>query len=184
MGFLTDLRTKYGTEEFNKRVDNAIKFSREDFVSPSIGETKWFRVVEHPRYVPEITTHDAFVVKVDEIIPLGLDEAGNERYKTLRDNVSMWLGLNTSAQLVARTIKKLSTMGKQPDDDMGCTINSVWSITAEENPKAVEKGYTSDKMYILGLLSLDQKIVDTILGGIGQVSVQDIPGSSPGLSPM
>lgn len=179
MGFLTDLRTKYGTEEFNKRVDNAIKFSREDFVNPNIGETKWFRVAEHPRFVPEIKTHDAFVVKVDEIVSLGLDEAGNEMYKTLRDNVSLWLGLNTSAQLVGKTIKKLTVMGKQPDDDMTCTINSVWSITADENPKAAEKGYKSDKMYTFGLISLDQKIVDTILGGTGQISVENISGPSP-----
>lgn len=181
MGFRSDLNVRYG-KDFETRVENVKKFTREDFANPEIGETKWLRVLEHPKLVPEVTTHDAFVVKVDEILHTGYDQEGNPQYKVLRPNVNYWLGLNTAAQLVGGTEKRLSPTGKKPDDDYGCIINSTWSIEGAENPKAATKGYTSDKMYILTLLELDQKIVDTILGGgegTGKISVENIPGPSP-----
>jgi len=78
-----------------------------------------------------------------------------------RENLPQALTKNACANIEGLIVKKLE--GREPDDDLNISINSVWKIKGTKNPMSGE-GY-GEVMHNFVLISLDGNVVGQVLAG-------------------
>lgn len=156
MGVLTLLRTK--NPDHAKRVEDMVKYRK--YENPSVvGDKKWFRITKSIFYNDTI---DGFSMEVDDIVP-STNDKGVE-YLTLDKGLRFSVSKNMAAQLEGRTRIRLMGKGMEPDEDMRCTINSIWEVRADNLPdNNPNKGKGRDYMINLSIVKLDEGMVNSLM---------------------
>jgi hypothetical protein len=159
MGVLTQLREKFDDHE--RTVDRISGFKK--FTNPEIGEEKYFKIKEPMRLNDK---YKNFYQVVDEVVKVKdgdvvtyvtkLDANGKPR-----ENLPHNLTKNACGNIEGLIRKKLE--GREPDEDLNISINSVWKVKGKKNPVSGE-GY-GDVMHDFVLLYLDGNIMGQVLSG-------------------
>lgn len=175
MGVLTQLREVNGPK-YEQTVDRVSGFKK--FVNPGLNEEKYFKIKEPLRMNEK---YNSFFQIVDEVIPTKdgditvyvtkLDATGKPR-ENLPHNVTS----NAAANIEGSIRKKLE--GREPDEDLNISVNSVWKIKGKKNPVSGE-GY-GDVMHEITLIYLDGNVIGQVLsGGTPQVQTNIQPQTQP-----
>lgn len=159
MGVRTLLRETF--EDHDATVDRISGLKK--FANPGLNEEKYFKIKE-PMKINE--KYNNFSQIVDEVIQtkdgdvtayvVKVDAKGNPR-----ENLPQQLGKYACGQIEGQIIKKLE--GREPDEDLNISINSVWKVKGIKNPKTGE-GY-GDVMHTYTLIALDGNVVGQVLAG-------------------
>lgn len=156
MGVLTDLRTKY--TDHAKRVEDMVKYRK--YANPGVvGDKKWFKVTKGISYTDAI---NAFSMEVDDIIP-STNDKGVTEYSILDKGLRFSLSKNMAAQFEGRTRIRLLGRNMEPDEDLRCTLYSIWEARADDLPEGnINKGKGRDYMINLSLIKLDEGMVNSL----------------------
>lgn len=167
MGVLTQLRETYDDHE--RTVDRVSGFKK--FANPILNEEKYFKIKDPMRFNDQ---YKNFSQIVDEVIPTRdgditvyvtrLDANGKPR-----ENLPHALTKNACGNIEGLIRKKLE--GREPDEDLNISINSIWKVKGIKNPRSGE-GF-GDVMHNFTLIALDGNVIGQVLsGGTPQQEVQ------------
>lgn len=156
MGILTLLRQK--NPDHAKRVDDLLKYRK--YENPSVvGDKKWLKVSKAMIYNSDI---DAFTMEVENIIPI-VNDKGITEYQTLDKGLRFSLSKNMAVHFEGKTRIRLIGKGMEPDEDLRCTINSIWEARADTLPETSKnRGLGRDYMITLSLIKLDEGMVNSL----------------------
>lgn len=159
MGVRTLLRETFDDHE--KTVDRVSGLKK--FANPGLNEEKFFKIKEAMKLNDRFKN---FSQIVDEVQPVKdgdvtvyvtkIDATGKPR-----ENLPQQLTKHACAQIEGQIIKKLE--GREPDEDLNISVNSVWKIKGAKNPVSGE-GY-GDVMYNYTLVALDGSVIGQVLAG-------------------
>jgi len=160
MGVLTQLRDVYADHE--RTVDRVSGFKK--FANPIINEEKYFKIKEPMRFNDQ---YKNFSQIVDEVIPTRdgditvyvtrLDANGKPR-----ENLPQNLTKNACGNIEGQIRKKLE--GRDPDEDLNISINSIWKVKGVKNPRT-DEGF-GDVMHNFTLIALDGNVIGQVLAGV------------------
>jgi len=159
MGVLTQLRDVYDDHE--RTVDRVSGFKK--FANPILHEEKYFKIKEPMRLNDQ---YKNFSQIVDELIQVKdgdivtyvtkLDANGKPR-----ENLPQNLTKNACGHIEGLIRKQLE--GREPDEDLNISINSIWKVKGVKNPKSGE-GF-GDVMHNFTLIALDGNVIGQVLSG-------------------
>lgn len=167
MGVLTDLRIKY--TDHAKRVEDMVKYRK--YINPGVvGDKKWFKVAKGITYIDTI---NAFSMEVDDIVPT-INEKGIAEYIVLDKGLRFSLSKNMAAQFEGRTRIRLLGKNMEPDEDLRCTLHSIWEARADNLPEdSKSKGKGRDYMINLSLIKLDEGMVNSLRDSKAEEKTED-----------
>jgi len=160
MGIRTQLREVYDDHERTvERISGIGKFS-----NPGLNEEKYFKIKEPMKFNEK---YKNFSQLVDEIQPAKdgditvyvtkVDKTGKPR-----ENLPHSLTKNACGNIEGLITKKLE--GREPDEDLNISINSIWKVKGVKNPRSGE-GF-GDVMHNFTLIALDGNVIGQVLAGI------------------
>jgi hypothetical protein len=159
MGVLTQLRETYGDHEATVNRVSGLK----KFTNPGLNEEKHFKIKE-PMKLNDKYGNFSQVVDEVQIVKNGditayvtkVDAKGNPR-----ENLPQTLTKNACGNIEGQIVKKLE--GREPDEDLNISVNSIWKVKGVKNPVSGE-GY-GDVMYNYTLIALDGNVIGQVLAG-------------------
>lgn len=171
MGVLTQLREVNGPK-YEQSVDRIAGIKK--FTNPGINEEKYFKIKEPMKLNEKFNNFSQLVDEVQrakdgDIVTYVTKLDGNGKP---RENLPQSMSLNAAANIEGLIRKKLE--GREPDEDLNISINSIWKIKGVKNPVSGE-GY-GDVMHRFELIALDGNIIGQVLsGGTPQVQTETQP---------
>lgn len=159
MGVLTQLRETYADHEATVNRVSGLK----KFTNPGLNEEKYFKIKEPMKLNDKYGNFSQIVDEV-QVVKNGditayvtkVDATGKPR-----ENLPQTLTKNACGNIEGQIIKKLE--GREPDEDLNISVNSIWKVKGVKNPVSGE-GY-GDVMYNYTLIALDGNVIGQVLAG-------------------
>lgn len=174
MGVRTLLRETYDDHE---RTVNRISGINK-FTNPALNEEKYFKIREPMKYNDKYKNFSQIVDEV-QLVKNGditayvtkVDATGKPR-----ENLPQQLTKYACGNIEGQIVKKLE--GREPDEDLNISVNSIWKVKGVKNPVSGE-GY-GDVMFNYTLIALDGNVIGQVLsGGIPQTQTQTQEQTQP-----
>jgi len=159
MGLRTQLREVYDDHE--KTVNRVSGINK--FTNPGLNEEKHFKVREPMKLNEKYGSFSQIVdevqmVKNGDVIAYVTKVDANGKP---RENLPQTLTKYACGQIEGQIVKKLE--GREPDEDLNISTNSIWKVKGTKNPMSGE-GY-GDVMYNYTLIALDGNVIGQVLAG-------------------